>query len=115
MIKLEKEGIQRFFCPYFGEDVELTSERRNHIVRQHPEMGTDFDQIIKSALSDPDQVRRSRRMGNARLFSRWFADVRGGKHAVIVVVSDVDAGRSWIITAYLARRLAEGEVEWSRD
>ena len=115
MVILEEEGLNRFFCPYLAEDVELTPERRNHIVRQHPEMGTDFDQIIKSALSDPDQVRRSRRMGNARLFSRWFADVRGGKHAVIVVVSEVDAGRSWIITAYLARRLAEGEAEWSRD
>jgi hypothetical protein len=112
---LEKEGVQRFFCPYLGEDVELTAERRYHIVRQHPEMGANFDQVIKLALNDPDQVRRSRRMGSARLFSRWFADIRGGKHAVIVVVSEVDAGRSWIITAYLARRLVEGEVEWSRD
>jgi len=45
---------------------------------QHPEMGADFDQLIQSALNDPDQVRRSRRMGSAQLFSRWFADVRGG-------------------------------------
>jgi hypothetical protein len=78
MVILEKEGIQRFFCPYLGEDVELTLERRNHIVRQHPEMGKDFDQIIKSALNDPDQVRRSRRMGNARLFSRWLLMCAGG-------------------------------------
>lgn len=112
---MEKEVVQHFFCPYFGEDVELTSERRYHIVRQHPEMGADFDQLIQAALNDPDQVRRSRRMGSARLFSRWFADVREGKHAVIVVVSEAEAGRSWIITAYLARRLAEGEVEWSRN
>jgi len=88
---LEKKGVQRFFCPYLNEDVELTSERRYHIVRQHPEMGADFDQLIRSVLNDPDQVRRSRRMGSARLFSRWFADVREGKHAVVVAVSEAEA------------------------
>jgi len=52
----------------------------------------------------------------ARLFSRWFDAVRGGKHVVVVVVlDDRPHGRNWIVTAYISRRLAEGEVEWKRN
>jgi hypothetical protein len=31
------------------------------------------------------------------------------------VVSAEDAGRHWIITAYIARELAAGEIEWARS
>jgi hypothetical protein len=35
---------------------------------------------------------------------------------VVVVVSEAEAGgRHWVITAYMARRLAEGGVEWTRS
>jgi hypothetical protein len=45
-----------------------------------------------------------------------FDSVRGGKHVVVVVVSEsVPGARHWIITAYIARRLAQGEIEWKRD
>jgi hypothetical protein len=67
-------------------------------------------------LARPDQVRRSARFGNARLFSRWYTDVKKGKHVVVVVVSAPDAmRRHWVITAYMTRRLVEGEVEWKRS
>ena len=67
-------------------------------------------------LEDPDEVRRSRRFGNALLFSRWFEDLRGGKHVVVVVVSDSEENnRDWVITAYIARKLEEGEIEWKRS
>lgn len=43
-------------------------------------------------------------------------DVKRGKHAVVAVVSEPDAAnRHWVITAYLTRRLAEGEPEWKRS
>jgi hypothetical protein len=61
-------------------------------------------------------VRASRRFASAKLFSRWYSQVRAGKHVVVVVVSDPGpAERHWVITAYLARRLAEGAVEWKRS
>ena len=67
-------------------------------------------------LAAPDQVRRSVRFGNAKLFSRWYTDVKRGKHVVVVVVGEPDAtNRHWIITAYLTRRLIEGEVERKRS
>ena len=67
-------------------------------------------------VAAPDQVRRSIRFGNAKLFSRWYTDVKKGKYVVVVVVSEPDmANRHWVITAYLTRRLVEGEVEWTRS
>ena len=56
------------------------------------------------------------RFGNARLFSRWFESLRGGKHVVVVVVSDpVPTVRHWVITAYIVRKLAKGgDIEWER-
>jgi hypothetical protein len=45
----------------------------------------------------------------AKLFSRRFSDVKGGKHVVVVVVSSGEDGRHWIITAYITRKLAEGD------
>jgi hypothetical protein len=71
---------------------------------------------IADVLADPDQIRRSSRVGNARLFSRWFPEIRGGKHVVVVVLSEFShPKRHWVVTAYVARRLAEGETEWERN
>ena len=74
---------------------------------------------ISDTLADPDQVRRSVRFGNARLFTRWFESLRRGKYVDVVVVSDsaysTKQQRHWIITSYIARKLAKGEnIEWER-
>ena len=105
-----------FPCPYLKGEVELTDERERHIAERHPELLPEHRGRIAETLDQPDQVRRSARFGSARLFSRWYADIRLGRHVIVVVVSDLDpADRHWVITAYMARRLAEGEVEWKRD
>ena len=108
--------MPRFPCPYLHGEVELTDEREQHIADSHPDLLPEHRDLLAQALSDPDNVRRSRRFGNARLFSRRFDTVHGGKHVVVVVVSDAGAnGRHWLITAYIARKLAEGDVEWTRS
>lgn len=104
-----------FSCPYLQSTVELSSERERHIAERHPDLLPGEHQRIADTLAEPDQVRRSARFGNARLFTRRFDDLRGGKYVVIVVVTDQGPGRHWIITAYMARRLAEGEIEWKRN
>lgn len=107
--------MSRFACAYLSGEVELTEERERHIAERHPDLLPDHRPRIAETLAEPDQVRRSGRFGSARLFSRWYTDLRGGKHVVVVVVSEQDpAGRHWIITAYISRRLAEGNVEWQR-
>ncbi len=108
--------MNRYPCPYLHGDVELTEEREQHVAERHPDLLPEHRERIADTLARPDQVRRSTRFGSARLFSRWYDDVRLGKHVVVVVVSEMDPKkRHWIITAYMARRLAEGEVEWKRD
>jgi hypothetical protein len=103
-------------CPYLQGEVELTDEREAHIAQTHPDLFPEYLAQIAQTLADPDLIRRSVRMGFARLFCRWFAEVRQGKFIVVVVVSEaVPEERHWIITAYITRRLASGEVEWRRS
>lgn len=106
-----------FLCPYLGSDVELTDEREYHITLRHPDLLPEYRQCIIDTLALPDEIRRSPRFSNARLFSRWFEELRRGKHVVVVVVSNsIPLARHWIVTAYITRRLSrKGEIEWKRN
>lgn len=102
-----------FACPFLRHDVELTDERAGHIIAQHPELQRDYEAYLRETLTDPDQVRTSPRFGGARRFSRWSESLGGGKF--MVVVSETSPReRHWIITAYVARKLAPGAIEWQR-
>ena len=102
-------------CPYLGGDVELTDERERHKLEQHPDLLPEHRQLLQDTLADPDEIRHSTKFRDGHLFSRWFENLRGGKHVVVVVVGEVGAPQHWIITAYIARRLAEGDTEWKRS
>ena len=108
--------VSRFDCPYLSGEVELTDERESHIAENHPDLLPEHRDRIAETLADPDQVRISPRFRNVRLFSRCFDIVRGGKYIVVVVVSERGAAvRHWMITAYITRKLAGGEIEWKRS
>ena len=108
--------MSRFSCPYLKGEVELTEERERHIAERHPDLLPEHRERIAETLADPDQVRKSVRFGSAKLFSRWYTDLREGKNVVVVIVSEREPQeRHWIITAYFARRLAQGDIEWERD
>jgi hypothetical protein len=103
-------------CPYLGAEVELSEERERHISAHHPDLLPAHRSRIEETIADPDMIRRSNRVGNARLFTKWFADIRGGRFVIVVVVHDPGLEkRPWIITAYLSRKLKEGEIEWERN
>ena len=109
--------MRTFLCPYLKGEVELSAERAAHIARTHPDLLPEYLAQIGQALADPDQIQRSIRMSSARMFCRWFEDVRQGKYVVVVVVvvsESTPRERHWIITAYITRRLAQGEMEWHR-
>lgn len=96
--------------------MELTAEREGHIRERHPDLLPDHRAKIGEALVDPDAVRRSVRASTARLFSRCYDDLRNGRHVVVVVVSEGGTtARHWIVTAYIARTLGEGVIEWQRS
>ena len=105
----------RFSCPYLGGEVELSEEREKHIGERHPELLPKIRDRISATLAEPGEVRRSARSANACLFSRWFDDIIGGKHVVVVVVSEVRPRRNWVITAYVVSKLGPGAVEWTRN
>ena len=114
---IKRIGLMTLFpCPYLAGEVELTDERERHIAENHPDLLPEHRETIADVLAAPDQIRRSERFGNARLFSRWYDTLLGGKHIVVVVVNEAGpVSRHWIVTAYFARKLAEGEVEWKRS
>jgi len=106
----------QFRCPYLSPNVELNPERERHIAESHPDLLPEYKKYIAETLLDPDQVRLSERFKSARLFTRWFDFIRGGKYIVVVVISESKAvKRHWVITAYLARKLAGGETEWKKN
>jgi hypothetical protein len=70
--------MSRFPCLYVKGEVELSAERERHIAERHPDLLPDHRERMAEPLADPDQVRRSARYGNARLFSRWYTDVKRG-------------------------------------
>jgi hypothetical protein len=50
------------------------------------------------------------------MFYRWFDDVKQGKYVAVVVVSESSpTERNWIITAYITRRVMNGEIEWQKS
>lgn len=105
-----------FPCPYLHGEVELTEERERHIAEHHPDLLPKNRQRIIETLAGPDEIRRSERVGTAILISRWFPDLGGGKHVVVVVMSEPgETKRHWIVTAYIARKLTGGEIEWKRN
>jgi len=105
----------RFSCPYLAGEVELSEEREKHIGERHPELLPKIRERVGATLAEPDEVRRSARSADGRLFSRWFDDIIGGKHVVVVVVSEARSGRNWVITAYVVSKLGPGAVEWTRN
>jgi hypothetical protein len=106
----------RFPRPYLRREIKLTEARERHIAERHPDLFPEHRSCIAETLADPDQIRRSTRLRNARLFTRWFDSVRGGKHVVVVVVTDVATSRrNWVVTAYMARKLTEGDIEWTKS
>ncbi|MGO8791435.1 MAG: hypothetical protein ACLQVL_29155 [Terriglobia bacterium] len=105
----------RFSCPYLAGEVELTEEREKHVGNRHPELLPKIRDRIRLTLAEPYEVRRSARSADARLFSRWFDDIIGGKHVVVVVVSERRTRRHWVVTAYVVSKLGQGVVEWTRN
>ena len=105
-----------FPCPYLGSDVEFTDERVDHVTSRHPDLLPAHMDLVGKTLLDPDLVRISRRMATVRELSRWYADLLSGANVVVVVATSTNPKqRPSIITAYIASRLAKGQVEWNRN
>jgi hypothetical protein len=107
--------IRRFLCPWLNGEVELTEERERHIEEKHAGLLPGYRDKIAVVLADPEVIRRRGDAPPERLFSRWYTDLGRGRHVVVVVVTQAhNPPRHWIVTAYMARRLPRGGIEWRR-
>jgi hypothetical protein len=77
-----------------------------HICRGHPEIAAHRDRV-ENAVGKPAEIRFSRIDPDCRIY--YGAGPRAG--LMIAVVADVQQGL--VKTAYLARKMAAGVVEWS--
>lgn len=109
--------MKKLYSRYLKADVELSEQREEHIVEGHPDLLPKYWAEMKKTVEEPDEVRKSARMPSARLHTRWFNSVKDGKYVVVVIVTDskpTAKHRYWIVTAYIARKIVEGEIEWQR-
>lgn len=85
-------------------EVELTEERKSHIILKHPELKTHIKKISQ-VLSSPDTIRRSKFDKEALLFYKYFDKIKGGKYINVTVKKNE---RNFILTAYITDRIRAG-------
>jgi hypothetical protein len=105
----------RFHCPWLGREVELPGERELQIEDHHPDVLPRHRTALAEVLADPDVVRRGARARSILLFSRCYTDAGQGRHVVVVVDESQAPARSWIVTAYTARKIDGGKMLWRRS
>ena len=95
--------VLRRFTDEHGGEVRLTDERLRHILRRHPEMAFQVHRFADT-VADPDAVRASRSREDVQLYYRLYPDLRGRNRYLCVVVKR-ERGYSFILTAYLDRKI----------
>jgi len=96
----------------FSQPIELTEERWQHIVTEHPEV-SEHKEKIPVVLADPDYVKRSQRDEHVILYYQYFTDILDSKYMLIVVKKD--QARSFILTGYVIRSVMRRETLWERS
>ena len=105
--------MPRYFdCPYLGGRVELTGEREAYIRMRHPEAL--LERYLADTLAQPDLIQPDPNHRRTLRFTRWYDDLIGGKHLIVVVVEDVVGNRPWIVTVHAARKPRRGAILWQR-
>ena len=89
------EAGERCFTDEHGNEVGLTDERLQHVLRRHPEMESHLHRFAET-LASPDAVRSPRSSPAVRL----YPDLLGGNRYVCLVVKR-ERSYSFILTAYL--------------
>lgn len=85
--------------------IELTKERENHIVINHPEIKLHLSKF-KKIIKNPDEIRISRFDKNVLLFYKYFASIKNGKYIAIAVKL---GSRNFVLTAYITDKIKAGE------
>jgi hypothetical protein len=93
------------FPSALGKIVELTDERRKHIAFYHADLVPYLDRF-GDVLAHPSELRRSQDDSQVILFYKYYPDILNGKY--ITVVAKFGEHRSFVLTAYLTKRIRTG-------
>lgn len=88
------------------KNIELTAERKKHILLYHPDLKPYFSKI-KTSLLKPDEIRISKSDSKVLLFYRYFDTILKGKYILVAVKTNT---RWFMLTAYLTKRKLSGEI-----
>lgn len=86
--------------------VEVTQERKKHIVNAHPEIKSYFNKL-PLVLRNPDEIRKSKIDPHVLLFYKYFARIKKGKYLAAAVKTNK---RNFLLTAYLTDKIKAGEI-----
>ena len=88
-----------------GKKIELTDERRQHILARHPDVAIHFLKVLKTLL-EPDEIRVGKDDKNVLLFYKYFSKIGSGKYLVVVVKFNK---RNLVLTLYSTHKIKTGE------
>jgi hypothetical protein len=90
-----------------GFIVHTTADYWERLVIKHPDLADRLEEV-KATLSQPEQIRQSRRDSAVLLFYR-----RALRHWVVAVAKRAD-DTAFLVTAYQTDAIKEGEQIWPR-
>ncbi|NJN73965.1 MAG: hypothetical protein HC799_14695 [Limnothrix sp. RL_2_0] len=91
-----------------GFIVRTTESYWQRVLIKHPDL-SELEDLVKGALSNPDEVRRSKSDDKVLLFYRLRR-----KNRWVVSVARRLNGDGFLITAYQTDAIKEGEILWRK-
>jgi hypothetical protein len=92
--------------------VRLTEERWQHIIRRHPEMDNQREQVLET-LAEPDMIQQGD-FGEL-LAVRLYPETPLTRKFLVVVYREISSEDGFILTAYLTSRSSARRVTiWKR-
>lgn len=93
-----------------GVTIRTTKDYWQQIITtKHPGIAK-YEEKIKEALRDPDEIRLSTQDTKVHLYYKSM-----GKISVCVVTDHLDKSNGYVITTYLTDRIKEGEQIYVKD
>lgn len=99
-----------WFLDYYGRNIELTEERWQHIIKEHPEL-KGLKNKIGEVLLDPDYIKKSKRDSEVELFYKFKCELYNGKYLLVTVKVNK---RCFILTAYITDTIRKGDTKYDK-
>ncbi len=106
---MEPSGLLFEVATPLGFTVHCTQWYWDFLVSEKHPVLKGHEAEVKEALSDPQEIRRSRKDSDVILF------YRGGEPRWICAVAKSEAMRGFLVTAYPTDKIKMGELLWTKS